>query len=109
MLTVFFVTSTLITNCYLLFLELKKEGVQRLSSDKVEFLSENCVRVGFRKFCETPINKCDNSESLVFLVWQVTYYIVTSLSVLLFIVLLGKVYTYINKSFEERSKFSTKI
>lgn len=109
MITNFFVLLTLISNCYILFLELKKEGVLRLSTDKVEFLSDNCVRVGFRRFCETPVNKCDNSESLVFLIWQVTYYIVTSLSVLLFIVLLGKVYIYINRSLEERSKFSAKV
>lgn len=98
MLSTFFIIFTLITNSYLLFLELKKEGVLRLSADKVEFLSDNCVRVGFRRFCETPINKCDNSESLVLLIWQVTYYIVTSLSVLLVIILLGKVYIYIKKA-----------
>lgn len=87
------------------FLILNKEGNNRIEKAEIEFLSSDCVRVGFRKFCERPILVCDSTEDIGVLIWNLTYYIVTSLSVLIFITILGKSYRYINRLQEERERF----
>lgn len=89
----------------LLSLNIVGRDQDRLSISEVEFLSDNCVRVGLRKFCERPLKACDSTESWTLLITHLAKWTLSSLGAFIFVNILGKAYKYLNSSFRERELF----
>jgi len=96
----------LVLTSYILFLTLNKSGAEYLSSSSVT-IEENtdCVFIGFKRYCATKVTVCDLRESTIVVIWNIVYYCISGLSVFIFIILFGKVYSKLGAASRERENY----
>jgi len=90
---------------YVLFLEKNKPEVEYFHSKSITLDEKTrCVFVGGRRYCEVQTSVCNLNDSVGVVVWNLTYYIVTGLSVFIFILIVGRVYSKLSEYSEKRDK-----